>query len=96
MHMQYYALCSRSRFRNVHLLLDDIAVVAAEGAERCLGGLQMHIELHCAFQNYITVISSKEIHTNNSVVFINWIMKKQTRVEDQKLKINLEWPNGTI
>ena len=23
-------------------------------------------------------------------------MKKQTQVEDQKLKINLEWPNGTI
>ena len=25
-----------------HLLLDDIAVVAAEGDERCLGGPRMH------------------------------------------------------
>ena len=40
--MQYYALCSRSRFRNVHLLLDDILVVAGEGDERCLGGPRMH------------------------------------------------------
>ena len=30
-----------------HLLLDDIAVVAAEGDERCLGGLRMHKTLFC-------------------------------------------------
>ena len=38
--MQYYAFCSR--FQKVHLLLDDIAVVAEEGDERCLGALWMH------------------------------------------------------
>ena len=37
------------------------------------------------------VFFSTEV-TVYSVVLINWIMKKQTRVEDQKLKINLEWP----
>ena len=28
--------------QKVHLLLDDIVVVAAEGDERCLGGPQTH------------------------------------------------------
>ena len=40
--LHYYALCSCSRFlvmyQNVHLLLDDIAVLAVKGDERCLGG----------------------------------------------------------
>ena len=43
--MQYYAPCSHSRSRcvsEVHLVLDDIAVVAAEGDEKYLGGPQMH------------------------------------------------------
>ena len=56
--MQYYTLCSRSRFRNVsesYLMLDDIA---AEGDEWCSGDLRMH-ELRSTFQNYTT---TAEIH----------------------------------
>ena len=34
-----YALCSRSRFRN--LLLDEIAVVVAEGDEWCFANFQI-------------------------------------------------------
>ena len=70
-------------YQQVHLLLDDIAVVAAEGDER---GPRMHrtpfrfSELH----------NSHFLHGSNCVVLINWIMKKETRAEDQKLKINLE------
>ena len=36
--------------------------------------------------------NSHFLHGSNCVVLINRIMKKETRVEDQKLKINLEWP----
>ena len=50
-----------------HLLLDDIAVVAAEGDERCLG-VRECIELCSAFQSYTTVIPSQ---TNNYVGPIN-------------------------
>ena len=38
--------------QKVHLLLGDIAVIATEGDEWCLGG-----------QNYTTVIFSTKIHT---------------------------------
>ena len=44
----------------VHLLLNDIVVVAAEGDERCMG-VRECIELRSAFQNHTTVIST-EIH----------------------------------
>ena len=78
--MQYYALCSRSRFRNVHLLLDDIPVVAGEGDERCLGGpVRECTELRSTFQNYTTVISSMEIYANNCIVLINGMMKIRRR-----------------
>ena len=74
--------------QKVHLLLDDITVVAAECDERCLGGPRMprtqfrFSELH----------NSHFLHRNNCVVLKNRIMKKQTWAEDQKLKISLEWP----
>ena len=45
--MEYYALCSRSHFRNVNLLFDDIMVVAMEGDEKCLGGPRMHTTPFC-------------------------------------------------
>ena len=48
-------------YQKVHLLLDDIMVVAAEGGEKCLG-VRECIELRSAFQNHTTVISSTEIH----------------------------------
>ena len=51
------------------------------------------IELHSAFQNYTTIIFSMEIHTNNCIVLIKLDLKNM-RVEDQKLKIKLEWPYG--
>ena len=51
----YAILCCK-----VYLLLDDIVVVVAEGDERCLG-VRECIELHSAFQNHTTVIST-EIH----------------------------------
>ena len=56
--MQYYMLQS---YQKVHLLLDDIVIVATEGDERCLG-VRECIELRSAFQNHTTVISSTEIH----------------------------------
>ena len=43
------------------------------------------IELCSAFQYYTTTFSSTEIHANN--------LNHETQVEDQKLKINLEWFN---
>ena len=55
-------------YQKVHLLLDDIVVLAAEGDERCLRVLKC-IELHSAFQNYTTDIST-EIHANNCIVLI--------------------------
>ena len=93
--MQYYAHCSRSRFCNVSESSPAArwhAVVAAEGDERCLRGSQMH---RTPFR-FLELRNSYFLHENslnNCVVLINWIMKKQTRAEDQKLKINLEWPN---
>ena len=71
--MQYYALCSCSCFHNVqkvHLLLYDIAVVAAEGDERCLGGLQMHRILFC-FSELHNSHFLTEIHANSCVVLLN-------------------------
>ena len=67
-------------YQKVHLLLDDIAVVAVEGDERCLGGPWMH-RLCSTFQNYVIGISSMdpEIHANRCVVLINWIMKNRHR-----------------
>ena len=53
-------------YQKVYLLLDDIAVVAAEGDERCLG-VHECIELSFAFQNYTIVIYSTKIHTNTIV-----------------------------
>ena len=59
------------------MLLDDIAVIAAEGDEWCLGGPRNYIKLCSAFQkNYTTIISSTEIRAC-----------KLNR-EKQKLKIN--------
>ena len=88
--MPFVATVAFIVYQKVHLLLDDITVVATEGDERCLGGLRMHKTLS-TFQNHTTVISSTEIHTNNCIVLINesW---NQTQAEDQKLKIILEWP----
>ena len=57
-------------YQKVHLLLNDIVVLAAEGDEGCLGGHEC-IELHSTFHNYTTVISSTEINANNCVVLIN-------------------------
>ena len=62
--MPFVAAVAFVIYQKVHLLLDDIAVVATEGDERCLGGLQMHRTSFCfseAFQNYATVIFSMEI-----------------------------------
>ena len=69
--------------------------VAAEGDERCLRGPQMH---RTPFR-LLELRNSHFLHKNsrnNCVVLINWIMNKQTWVEDQKLKINLEWPYPQI
>ena len=85
--MLFVAAVTFAMYQKVHLLLDDIVVVAVEGAERCLWGPQIHRTSFC-FQNYTTVISSTEIHANKCAVLINWIMKKQMQTEDQKLKIN--------
>ena len=52
-------------YQKVHLLLEDISVVATEDTERCLGDPWMHRTLSHV-QNYTTVISSTEIQANNS------------------------------
>ena len=63
--MPFVAIVTFVMYWKVCLLLDDIAEVAAEGNERCFGGLRMHIELRSTFQSYTTVISSTEISANN-------------------------------
>ena len=72
-------------YQKVHLLVDDIAVVAAEGDERCLGGPRIHRTPFRFSELYTTVIFSTEItHTlNHEKTDAGW-------GEDQKLKINLE------
>ena len=86
--MPFVAIVAFIVYQKVHLLLDDITVVATEGDERCLGGPRMprtqfrFLELH----------NSHFLHRNNYAVLKNRIMKKQTSGEDQKLKISLEWP----
>ena len=40
--MPFVAAVAFVMYHKVHLLLDDIAVVAAEDDERCFGGLQIH------------------------------------------------------
>ena len=50
--MPFVAAVAFVIYQKVHLLLGDIAVIATEGDEWCLGG-----------QNYTTVISSTKIHT---------------------------------
>ena len=40
--MPFVAAIAFVMYQKVHLLLDDITVVVAEGDERCLGGLQMY------------------------------------------------------
>ena len=86
--MLFVAVVTFVMHQKVHLLLNDIMVVAVEGDKRCLQGLQMH-STWFGFQNYITVIFSTEIHANNCAVLLNWIMKKQMQAEDQKLKSSL-------
>ena len=51
-------------------MFDDIAVVAVGVMKGVLEVCEC-IELCSAFQNYTTVISSTEIHTNKCVVLIN-------------------------
>ena len=53
----------------VHLLLDDTAVVPAEGDERYLGGLRMHGTLF----GFSEVCNSYFLQgINNCIVLINW------------------------
>ena len=65
--MPFVAAVAFVMYQKVHLLLDNIAVVAAEGDERCLGGPRMHrtpfrfSELH----------NSHFLHGSNCVVLIN-------------------------
>ena len=40
--MPFVAAVAFVMYQKVRLLLDDIAVVAEEGEERCLGGPRMH------------------------------------------------------
>ena len=52
-------------------------------------------QMHRTPFRFLELRNSHFLHKNsciNCVLLINWIMKKQTRAEDQKLKINLEWP----
>ena len=51
-------------------MFDDIAVVAVGVMKGVLEVCEC-IELRSAFQNYTTVISSTEIHTNKCIVLIN-------------------------
>ena len=53
--MPFVAAVAFVMYQKLHLLLNDIAVVAAEGDERCLGGPRMH----------------KTPQTNNCIVTIN-------------------------
>ena len=68
--MLFVAAVTFVMYQKVHLLLNDIVVVATEGVE-WFWEVHECTELHSVFQNYTTVISSTEIHTNNCVVLIN-------------------------
>ena len=95
--MAFVAAVAFVMYQKVHLLLDDTLEVAAEGDERYLRGPQMHRQMHRTPFRFIELRNSHFLHENsrnNCIVLINWIMKNQTRAEDQKLKINLEWPKA--
>ena len=80
--MPFVAAVTFVMYQKVHLLLNDIAVVAAEGDERCSRGPHMH---RTPF-SFLELRNSHFLHENshnNCAVLINWIMKKQTRAEDQ-------------
>ena len=51
-------------YQKVHLLLDDIAVVAMESDERCLGGPRMHRTPFRFSERHF-------LHGSNCVVLIN-------------------------
>ena len=53
--MPFVAAIAFVMYQKVHMLLDDITVVVAEGDERCLGGLQM----------YRTLFRFSEIHNSH-------------------------------
>ena len=63
--MSFVAAVTFVMYHKVHLLLDDIVVVAAESDEWCLRSPQMHRTL---FHFLATVIFSTKISRNNCVV----------------------------
>ena len=65
--MPFVAAVAFLMYQKVRLLLDDIAVVAAEGDERYLEGPQMHRTLF----RFSEVHNSHFLHGSNCVVLIN-------------------------
>ena len=90
--MHFVAAVAFVLYQKAHLLLDDIAVVAVEGDESCLGGSRIQrtlfyfSELHNS--HFVHGSSHKQLLSPYKLNH-----EKQTWVEDQKLNINLEWPN---
>ena len=76
-------------YQKVYLLLNDVVVVAMEGNEWCLGGPRVHRTLF----RFSELHNSHFLHRNSSCSPHKLNHEKQTWAEDQKLKINLEWPN---
>ena len=89
--MPFVAVVAFVMYRKVHLLLDDIVVVAAEGDKRCLQGPQMHrtpfrfSELHN--NHFLHRNSHKQFGSPHKLNHEN-----QMQAEHQKIKINLELP----
>ena len=65
--MRFVATVAFVMYQKVHLLLNDIVVIATEGDEWYLGGPQMHRTLFC----FSELHNSHFLHGNSCVVLIN-------------------------
>ena len=65
--MPFVATVAYVKLCKVYLLLDDIAVVAVKGDEKCLGGPRMH---RTRFR-FSKLHNSHFLHGSNCVVLIN-------------------------
>ena len=65
--MPFVAAVTFVMYQKIHLLLDDIAIVAAEGDERCLGGPRTHRTWFC----FSELHNSHFLHGSNCVALIN-------------------------
>ena len=88
--MPFVAAVTFVMYQKVHLLLDDITVIAAEGDERCLRGPRMHRTLF----HFSELHNSHFLHGNLlcSPHKLNQKKRTDTGGGPETKDYNLEWP----